>query len=169
MDGRLAMTCRGSIVYWTTPDPLGMVDGPNLYAYLNNDPLNSIDPWGLCEGTGFGGWADSLTYFGDWVIGKSMPNYYDIDTVQVQNMKNAPGVQEAKEYFRKKNAGKPWNKWEKVTDYPAKFGLKGLGNAGFNSTRQFVGSYSVDIYSSKDGVVNIYLTNTTILNLFLMD
>ena len=31
-----------------------MVDGPNLYAYLNNNPLNSIDPWGLCEGTGFG-------------------------------------------------------------------------------------------------------------------
>jgi len=67
------MTCRGSIVYWTTPDPLGMVDGPNLYAYLNNDPLNSIDPWGLCEGTGFGGWdlifdlstfSDSLKLFG---------------------------------------------------------------------------------------------------------
>ena len=57
---------------WTTPDPLGMVDGPNLYAYLNNDPLNSIDPWGLCEGTGFGGWdlifdlstfSDSLKLF----------------------------------------------------------------------------------------------------------
>jgi RHS repeat-associated protein len=27
-------------------DPLGMVDGPNLYAYVNNDPLNWTDPMG---------------------------------------------------------------------------------------------------------------------------
>jgi uncharacterized protein RhaS with RHS repeats len=31
-----------------TQDPLGMVDGPNLYVYCNNDPVNFIDPWGLC-------------------------------------------------------------------------------------------------------------------------
>jgi RHS repeat-associated protein len=29
-----------------TKDPLGMVDGPNLYAYVNNDPQNWIDPMG---------------------------------------------------------------------------------------------------------------------------
>ena len=31
-----------------TQDPSGMIDGPNLYAYLNNNPVNLIDPWGLC-------------------------------------------------------------------------------------------------------------------------
>jgi len=36
---------------WLSPDPLGMVDGPNLYAYVNNNPANWIDPWGL-EGNG---------------------------------------------------------------------------------------------------------------------
>ena len=35
---------------WITPDPLGIIDGPNIYIYLNNNPLNDIDPWGLCEG-----------------------------------------------------------------------------------------------------------------------
>jgi RHS repeat-associated protein len=27
-------------------DPLGMIDGPNLYAYVNNDPTNWVDPMG---------------------------------------------------------------------------------------------------------------------------
>ncbi len=30
-----------------TQDPLGMIDGPNLYAYVNNNPINWIDPYGL--------------------------------------------------------------------------------------------------------------------------
>jgi Rhs family protein len=33
-----------------TPDPLGMVDGPNLYAYCNSDPIDLVDPWGLEAG-----------------------------------------------------------------------------------------------------------------------
>ena len=40
-----------------TQDPLGMVDGPNLYVYLNNNPVNLIDPWGLC---GVKPWWQSL-------------------------------------------------------------------------------------------------------------
>jgi len=30
-----------------TKDPLGQSDGPNLYLYCNNDPVNKNDPWGL--------------------------------------------------------------------------------------------------------------------------
>jgi RHS repeat-associated protein len=33
---------------WITKDPMGMIDGPNLYAYVGNNPINFIDPWGLC-------------------------------------------------------------------------------------------------------------------------
>ncbi len=33
---------------WTTPDPRGFEDGPNLYAYVHNSPLTHIDIYGLC-------------------------------------------------------------------------------------------------------------------------
>jgi RHS repeat-associated protein len=32
---------------WLTPDPLGPIDGPNLYAYVKNNPLKYSDHWGL--------------------------------------------------------------------------------------------------------------------------
>ena len=32
---------------WTQRDPLGMVDGPNVYAYVSGDPVNHTDPFGL--------------------------------------------------------------------------------------------------------------------------
>lgn len=31
---------------WTTPDPTGFSDGPNLYAYVHNKPLTAIDLYG---------------------------------------------------------------------------------------------------------------------------
>lgn len=32
---------------WMTPDPHGYEDGPNLYAYVHNNPLTHCDPFGL--------------------------------------------------------------------------------------------------------------------------
>ncbi|CUI18073.1 rhs family protein (plasmid) [Candidatus Protochlamydia naegleriophila] len=32
---------------WTTTDPLGFADGPNLYAYLHHSPLSAFDAYGL--------------------------------------------------------------------------------------------------------------------------
>jgi RHS repeat-associated protein len=34
---------------WLTRDPLGMVDGPNVYAYVRGNPINTSDPLGLTE------------------------------------------------------------------------------------------------------------------------
>jgi len=33
------------------PDPAGYTDGLNLYAYVGNNPLAYVDPFGLCEAT----------------------------------------------------------------------------------------------------------------------
>ncbi|MFH0856184.1 MAG: RHS repeat-associated core domain-containing protein [Candidatus Omnitrophota bacterium] len=30
-------------------DPSGMTDGPNLYVYCKNDPVNAVDLWGMCK------------------------------------------------------------------------------------------------------------------------
>jgi len=68
-------------------DPLGYVDGLNMYAYVGNNPVNFIDPWGLViilgihsngghswisvydtetgEYTTYGLWHDSKAYGGD--------------------------------------------------------------------------------------------------------
>ena len=32
---------------WTTRDPLGMIDGPNVYAYVRGNPVNAVDVDGL--------------------------------------------------------------------------------------------------------------------------
>ena len=32
---------------WISPDPLGAIDGPNLYAYVRNNPLKYVDYFGL--------------------------------------------------------------------------------------------------------------------------
>ena len=34
---------------YITPDPIGLEGGINLFAYVQNDPMNFIDPWGLLD------------------------------------------------------------------------------------------------------------------------
>ncbi len=53
---------------WTTPDPIGFADGPNLYAYVHNNPLTHFDLYGLADvpgpATGSSGTASGGTNSG---------------------------------------------------------------------------------------------------------
>nr|WP_321283834.1 RHS repeat-associated core domain-containing protein [uncultured Vibrio sp.] len=37
---------------YISADPIGLDGGLNLYAYVQNDPVNWVDPWGLCRENG---------------------------------------------------------------------------------------------------------------------
>jgi RHS repeat-associated protein len=45
------------IARWITRDPAGMVDGPNLYAYVTGNPVTHADPSGLLKLQLHGNWC----------------------------------------------------------------------------------------------------------------
>ena len=63
---------------WLTPDPLGFADGSNLYAYVHNNPLIYIDPYGLstfsinqfCQGFGRGFLDDTTWGASSYALGE---------------------------------------------------------------------------------------------------
>ena len=44
-----ARTYSPTLGRFLQPDPIGYAGGNNLYAYVSNDPLNLVDPLGLCD------------------------------------------------------------------------------------------------------------------------
>ncbi|PQO28408.1 hypothetical protein C5Y96_16100 [Blastopirellula marina] len=66
---------------WLTKDPLGMVDGPNLYEYCAGDPVNLIDPSGgyaesVWDAFSFGVGLTSLAY--NWQHGTTTDVVVDL-------------------------------------------------------------------------------------------
>lgn len=55
---------------WITQDPAGFIDGPNLYAYLHNNPLNYLDSFGLSTE------ANSQTKFEEYFYNEVEPHCY---------------------------------------------------------------------------------------------
>jgi RHS repeat-associated protein len=46
---------------WMTPDPAGFIDGPNRFAYVNNNPISGLDQFGLFSWSDF--WGGITSFF----------------------------------------------------------------------------------------------------------
>jgi RHS repeat-associated protein len=82
---------------WLTHDPLGYVDGMNLYEYVKSNPATGIDPWGLDK-------ADCK-----WDHSADHPHDYKIDTEGGKGPALMPW-----EHGRWNRASVPWHQWPKV-------------------------------------------------------
>ena len=142
------------------PDPIGYNGSANLHAYVGNDPLNLIDPFGLT-------WAEVFRMFGQWVTGTAPAHQvFGSDTNQTKDMMNAPGVNRAREFFYQQNISNSGDQLQPVNKFAVHFGLSGYVEAGTNSTQQFVGSYTVNITPNSNGTLTFQINNTTSMTSF---
>jgi RHS repeat-associated protein len=120
-------------------DPIGFAGGINYYAYALNSPTNFTDPFGTSGDTWTQSAGDAAGMFFNWARGKG-PNERNFgpNSVQVQDMRNAPGVQKARQFFDCKNSHS--GPLQDVNNYDAGFGLRGAWRAGPNPTQQFIGN-----------------------------
>jgi RHS repeat-associated protein len=157
---------------FTQEDPIGLAGGLNLYGYAAGDPVNFSDPFGLipcwvydrsqCKKTG---WGEAFALLGRWISGTGPEHRtFGEGSLQAEHMRSAPGVNRARDFFYSKNADNiaNGNELEGVTNFAVQFGVRGLVQAGINSTQQFVGSYRVDIAVNNEAeTLTFTITNTT--------
>jgi len=110
-------------------------------------------------------WSTSAGMTSDWLTGGGPDTRtFGPGSSPVNEMKHAPGVDAARDYYNQKNKDNmdcDCKNAKAVTNFAAKFGLSGYVKAGLNPTQQFVGSYRIDIYPLSKCKKVFLLTNTS--------
>ena len=60
---------------WLTRDPLQEAGGINLYGFVQNNPVNWIDPWGLDSSSGSWTFWQSINYLNNQAQARYQPGY----------------------------------------------------------------------------------------------
>ncbi|MBS0616536.1 MAG: RHS repeat-associated core domain-containing protein, partial [Verrucomicrobia bacterium] len=68
---------------WLTPDPAGPVDGPNLYLYVMNSPMNRLDLFGLS--------SEDRKY--PWSVERNDPPNIELDRSQIDSFHRGEPVE----------------------------------------------------------------------------
>ncbi len=80
-----------------TQDPIGIRGGVNLYGYVQNSPVNLIDPSGLT-------WETNAKFLGSWLTGSGSSNrVYSENSTETQEMASSQGAQQLRNAFAKAN------------------------------------------------------------------
>jgi len=147
-----------SLGRYVEADPLSFEAGQNLYGYVEGDPLRLIDPQGL-------DWRTSAQMTFEWATGSGpAARAFGPGSSPVEELKNNPKVAIAIALYKTKNnfgPGCDCAKAKSLTNYKGSFGIPGLLDAGLNPTRQFVGSYRIDIYPLPNCRMRVVVTNTS--------
>lgn len=147
---------------WLSRDPKYQI---GAYLYVENNPTryidyNGLEPWQPDLGSYVQGWGTNAEDFINWVSGvPQLTTYYGPGTPQVEFMRNAPGVDRARQLYYEQNRGR--ENPIPVINMPAKFGIPEFVDAGCNPAKHWVGSYHVYIYPGENNTVTVRLRNPT--------
>ena len=145
--GFVAATVAGGTASVTTGGKFANGAITGAYGYL----YNHCSQAGVCM-KAFGD-AASMTW--DWATGGGADTrIFGPGSIQVTDMMDAPGVNNARNFFYEKNANAlakgDHESLREVTGYRASFGITDLLTTS-SPTQQFVGSYAVDVWSVNKG------------------
>ena len=99
---------------YVQPDPLGMPDGPNRFAYVNNSPLMYVDPKGLAEiptpppNIPGGPWTENPGQRPGNFLGPKSPGGGGRGELQWVPSEKEGGPGGSKGYWKTKKPGGPW-------------------------------------------------------------
>lgn len=137
-------------------DPIGIASGINLYSYVGNDPINYIDPLGLCEDKAVVGTIDR-----DGVpvaiVTAPCPHNFGPGSGTIRGRQISPIDRRVQEWRNSQRNARN-RKADPVAQCQALAVVKGLGNAALDSTGFIPGGKALAV-GIRLGATSIQATN----------